>query len=405
MSDDRTYTLADAALLAVLNIARYDGRKLDRAATARAIASHGAQDGAASLRKQTISRDALAEIRVVSNEARTFHYTATFPWSYGRGLIPSAKVLAYRDSMAAYQRRFYAAVDRLLADIPAVIEDARARLGEMFDEADYPSPIALRRKFEFGFGFESVPSNDFRCAGDLRDELAAHARRDERGRLLGLVWSQVEEPARTLCDRLRAYKPAEESTTGKAEGVFRASTHTKLTALHSSLACIFPADTRGALGDDDLETALQLLGRIAHATTEALRDDTQARHAVAADAWTLAELCRRRMGASTTPGTGPDLDADPADYGTTPGDTAAPTPPLAAGPADEFEDLGDLDADTNVMTPAETAAFSMAFMTDPAPVAPQRVAGTGLDLSVDDDTPAEAPDNFDDLDDLLADFT
>lgn len=401
MTDDRTYTLADAALLAVLNIARYDGRKLDRAATARAIASHGARDGAASLRKQTISRDALAEIRVVSNEARTFHYTATFPWSYGRGLIPSAKVLAYRDAMLAYQRRFNTAVEKLLADIPAVIDDARTRLGEMFDEADYPSPAALRRKFEFGFGFESVPSNDFRCAGDLRDELAKAARQDERGRLLGLVWSQVEEPARTLCDRLRAYKPAEESVTGKAEGVFRASTHTKLTALHSSLSCVFPADTRGALGDDDLETALQLLGRIAHATTEALRDDTQARHAVAADAWTLAELCKRRLGGGAAPGTGPDLSLDdqaPVD---------AYTPPIAGGSSDEFADLGDLDSAT-----PDRAATPMAFVTTSKPPA---ITGDPLDFGADDpvaeapgtDTadPVAPPVDFDDLDDLLAEFT
>jgi hypothetical protein len=230
--------LATRAVLARPTIRVWTARKLDKRATAETLADHGAAADAGRFHKTLVARSSLAEIAQAAGAARTLHYARTLPWGDdGARILPTALYADYLRDMRSLRHQFDGAVSAFVATYDAHRDAARASLGSLFAESDYPTAREIAGRFGFDVAVYPVPqSTDFRVeVGDaVRQDLAARveaavadAMRDAAARLV--------ETVKTLADRLRDYQPARDGQ--PAAGIFRDS----LVGNLRDLAAVLPA--------------------------------------------------------------------------------------------------------------------------------------------------------------------
>lgn len=156
-------TLQDSAMLVALNVRQWTARRFDRTATKEVDEKHGAKD-AGRFNKLLIDKAALEPIDKVENSARTYHYSVTLPWGdQGQRILPAALFMDYTQSIDQFKREFDQRVRAFLVEYPRLVQEARQRLGTLYDPTDYPDPSEIKDRFEFGVAITPVPSaQDFR---------------------------------------------------------------------------------------------------------------------------------------------------------------------------------------------------------------------------------------------------
>jgi hypothetical protein len=164
-----TATLAERALLASLSIREWRGRRRDREVTESVAREHGADRAVGCYTKALVPRTFLAAIAKVRTEARTAHCLLTLPWcDDGYRILPSDLHLDYMERFRAFRARFHDAVSSFLAAYDDAKAAARASLGSLYNDRDYPSSTRLREAFELEVKLQPLPD-----AGDWRLDLPA----------------------------------------------------------------------------------------------------------------------------------------------------------------------------------------------------------------------------------------
>jgi hypothetical protein len=186
------------AMLVSLTIKAWSGAKIDKRVGQDVAAREGADNDAGHYSKKLVAKDALAEIKAISGEARTKHYEYTLPWSQdGARILPSAMHAKYAADMRQLQDRFEVAVKGFMADYEGQILLAQRRLGSMFVEADYPNPRDIEGKFAWEINVMPIPSgNDFRVS--LSQDMTAAIRQDIEAK----TGKAVQDATRSLFDRV-----------------------------------------------------------------------------------------------------------------------------------------------------------------------------------------------------------
>lgn len=166
------------AMLVALTIKSWSGAKIDKRVSQDVAAREGADNDAGNYSKKLVAKDALADVKAISGEARTRHYEYTLPWSQdGARILPSAMHAKYAADMRELQDKFELAVKSFMADYEGQILLAQRRLGSMFVEADYPSPQDIESKFSWDINIMPIPSgNDFRVS--LSEDMTKAIRQD-----------------------------------------------------------------------------------------------------------------------------------------------------------------------------------------------------------------------------------
>ncbi len=140
--------ITSKAMLVSLTIKTWSGSKIDKRVSQDVADQHGADRDAGNYSKKLVAKDALAEIKSISGEARSLNYQYTLPWSQdGARILPSAMHAKYSSEMREIQDRFEREVKSFLADYAYQIGIARNRLGTKFNEAASPSPQEIEGKF------------------------------------------------------------------------------------------------------------------------------------------------------------------------------------------------------------------------------------------------------------------
>ncbi len=164
------------AMLVELTIRQWTARKHDRKVTREVDQNHSARNGGR-YDKQLIAKDALDPIAKKANAIRMFHYAYTLPWgNNGQRLLPAKFFLDYRNELVKHRDEFNRLVDTFMASYPQLVNDARTRLGSLYDPAEYPPASEVRRSFGVEFDIFPVPTaGDFRVdvANEERSEIAA----------------------------------------------------------------------------------------------------------------------------------------------------------------------------------------------------------------------------------------
>ncbi len=206
------------AMLVDLTIRQWTATKHDKAVSAEVETAHAAKD-AGRYNKRLIDKAHLAEINRIANELRKHHYSRTLPWTdKGQRLLPSELFLDYRQDMAKYKADFQAAVSTFIKLYPQLVQDARMRLGTMYQAEDYPQPTDLSALFDITVEFAPVPdANDFRVdvSKETQDEIRQQitdAVSLRQAKMVKECWARMREVVGRIAEQC-----------GKENGVIRDS--------------------------------------------------------------------------------------------------------------------------------------------------------------------------------------
>ena len=158
-------TIASASMLVELNISCWTGQRIDKTVTRQVAHDNFATSDAGQFRKNLMAGTSLRkELADYAASCRLRHNLLTMPWSdRGPRLLPTSLFFDYKAEMNGRQSYFNDKVTQFIRDYPTLQAQAKQALGDLYNEADYPSPEEVRSKFGFRLVFSPVPeSGDFR---------------------------------------------------------------------------------------------------------------------------------------------------------------------------------------------------------------------------------------------------
>jgi hypothetical protein len=141
--------LNERVMLATLNISVWRARRFDTKATAEVESAHDTRNiGRFNKRLLTDGATSYKEVCSIAGRMRSYFDAHTLDYDQlGVRLLPTSIYMEVNDHLRYLQDEYRGTVDVFLADYPRLMEEARAALNGLFDEADYPQVPALRKKF------------------------------------------------------------------------------------------------------------------------------------------------------------------------------------------------------------------------------------------------------------------
>lgn len=200
--------LQQNALLVVFSASQWTARKLDKQITTEVHTTHNAKDDAGRYNKLLVAKEHTEPISKAVNKARTFHYDNTLPWgNNNERLLPIKNYFEYLSQMNIMKADFERAVRDFLSNYDTVIAQAQLRLNGMFRQSDYPTRREIEDKFNFGFDFMPVPSNDIRVDIQVEEleKIKADVEAAVNTRLSNAVreiWSRINETLSNMRNKL-----------------------------------------------------------------------------------------------------------------------------------------------------------------------------------------------------------
>jgi hypothetical protein len=213
--------LNEKAMLARLKISRWGASVGDKAVSADVAARHNADPEMGRYSKRLVAKDKLDAIRQIATRARHYFYEQTLPWTDdGSRILPAARYFEVMTKFNGMVAEFEEAAEEFTENYPAIVDEAKKRLGSLFNESDYPSPSAIRGKFSISFDIEPMPpAEDFRV--NLSDDENHRIRAAIEQRIGAQVeeavkdiWVRAQDVVSRMSERLHGYD-------GKSVGSFR----------------------------------------------------------------------------------------------------------------------------------------------------------------------------------------
>jgi len=214
------------ALLVNITVRVWTGEKRDRAITREICEAKHAEKDAVRANKSLLG-ETIKPVQVAERAVRAAVNQRTLPWmDDGTRILKGTAFLAFTQSMAEPARNFDAAVEQFIAGYPEIRHEAQYRLGDAYNEADFPTQAKLRDRFGLKLTYLPVPNTeDFRV--QLADDEIAAIRRNTEEALRGTVndavrnlLDRLREPVSHMATRLRLFR---RRSNGKVEHPFRDS--------------------------------------------------------------------------------------------------------------------------------------------------------------------------------------
>lgn len=279
--------LHDKALLVSLSISQWAGRRLDKAATASAEAAHATKGRVGNYNKQLLPDCyELERIHSLTADLRKFFLAQTLPWmTDGTRIISAQNYLDFTQALRARKTEHERAVEAFLTAYPNLVRIAQVKLGNLFNEAEYPSVSKLREAFAINCNFYPMPA-----VSDFRISLGA----DAQAEFTKNIKSAEREAMREVWSRLHSVVSKAAETLAKPDAVFRDTLLSNMTELCSLLPKLNITD------DPELENMRTEVERsIATQTAERLRENADERKGTAE---ALADIMRKMSGVMSTGG-------------------------------------------------------------------------------------------------------
>jgi len=278
-------SIQSSAMIVEFSASVWTGRKKDKSASAQITMQNNAASGTANVSKKLLGDCAeLREVQDFVANARNQHYALTMPWSdLGQRLVPTAMFFDYQNQMSAFEQEFNRLVQAFLDVYDWEIIQSRAKLGTLFNDADYMSVYDLERKFRFSVTYSPVPeAGDFRV--DMGNEQAAILKtqyQEHYEAQITKAMGDVFNRTRTYLERL--HNSLDDTDVGKRKDgkpkQKRLSTSTfdgVLDMIDMLKACNLTGDTQMEAIRTKLEEQFRGLGRMP-LSPEALREDKHLR--------------------------------------------------------------------------------------------------------------------------------
>ncbi len=262
--------LQDKAMIANLTVRAWSARKRDRDVGKEVEKNHAATD-AGNFNKLLIDKDALKPLVSLSGALRTKHYDMTMPWGdNGDRLLPSKMYFDYVKAMRDLRDQFTVAVNDFVSQYPTFKQNARKRLGTMYDPEDYPDVAQIKKKFGAELSFLPVPE-----AKDFRVDLGEDEVTEIRATITKEVASRYEEATRDLWFRITDAVSRVRDRLQDPDGVFRDS-------LVENVQAVCAIATKLNIDDDPNLDAIckDIEHRLCRIAPQRLRDDKVLRKTV-----------------------------------------------------------------------------------------------------------------------------
>ena len=266
-------SISSSAMMVELSVSQWLGKKKDRKASKQVTDDNNAETGVANVHKKLLGGCVeLEAVHDLTGNIRNEHYRLTMPWlDTGVRLLPTKAYFDYHKMMTAAQTEWLKTVDAFLAAYDWEISQAEARLGDLFNRAEYPTADQLSGKFSFSINYIPMPEGgDFRLdiGNEGNTQLADHYQTFYADRIENSykeVWTRVYTALSKMSERL--------DYTGKEDKkTFRDS-------LVENVLEITPLlDTFNVTGSSQMSEMKRKLEETMHGITpEALRDDDHLR--------------------------------------------------------------------------------------------------------------------------------
>jgi hypothetical protein len=285
-----TNSLAERAMLASLNIRRWQAALTDKRITTE-VATHHAVDEkrAGKYHKNAIDVRAPSFQTVVTaaSDLRNRHYFYTLPWGQdGARILPAAIFEEYSEEMRKLRGAFERAVKSFVDDYPLLKLAAKRELNGMYDESDYPTNIAA--KFGVDIVFMPLPdAHDFRAS--LTEATVAEIKEGIEAELQKTTKLAMREPY----ERLYAHISRMVARLSDKKAVFR---DTLVTGLADLCAVLPGLNVTGDPQLDELRRRAEKM--IANVDPQDLRDVPALRNNVARQAADIQHVMAGFMGAT-----------------------------------------------------------------------------------------------------------
>ena len=285
-------TLSENATLVRVALGHPSGIKSDKSLKNGLAEDVNSNADLLNVSKHIFGRNVNKEFRSIINAFRNdFYYPLTLPWSdtsddngvkVGGGwrLCPNSQLEKLQYEVNQAKVIWDREVEGFFKQLPLDIANAKDRLGDAFDEDDYPTDDwdlqRLRDKFIFQFELSPLPTFGSDIRLNVSDELRKRIESDAVNRAstniknilvntVDALVSQVDH----LAEKLKAYDPE-----NKQKGFFNNSSIEKLRQAVET----FPSINSDILGNDQAisDAHQQLVSVLASINSvESLRDDTE----------------------------------------------------------------------------------------------------------------------------------
>jgi hypothetical protein len=273
-------SIQNKAMLVTLSVSCWTARKQDKRVSAEVEASHNAKD-AGRYNKDLVSKAHLDPLTQYASLIRAYHYKMTLPWmDNGARLLPSKLFMEYSAELRTMKQEYANRVSTFVQAYPSRVQEARQRLGTMFQPDDYPEASELYGKFDVELDIMPVPNGaDFRVdvgdaerariASDISERVAKR-----QGAALRSAWDRVRESVGRVSSCLSSPKARIfDSLTGNLEDLVR----------------ILPGLNIGE--DADMERVCERIVNSLIVDPERLRKSAALRSKVCAEADAILQLC------------------------------------------------------------------------------------------------------------------
>lgn len=206
--------LKKKALLVSVGISQWVGRKLDKRATGTVEVTHATQKSVGNYTKKLLpGSHELNKIQSVAGNIRKFYYKNTLPWMTDGARIVSAKYyLEFIVEFGKMKAEFQSAVNDFLLVYPRLQSEARAKLGDLYSDLDYPREERLTKLFACNVTF--MPMSD---GEDFRTEILD----SEKENYLKKMRETDEAGLRECWTRLHAVITRATDTLSVPDAIFR----------------------------------------------------------------------------------------------------------------------------------------------------------------------------------------
>jgi hypothetical protein len=192
--------ITERAMLVTLSIAYWTAKVGDESVVTELTNKHKTERSAHEYKKVLIDPAPLNVLKAIRSRARAYHFNITRPWiDGGTRVLPSAFYMEYAAKIQEFRNEYETACADFFKNYPKYKGEARKRLGDLFDEADYPTAEALRRKFAFDMRVLPIPA-----AGDWRVDLGAKGNAEMRKQIEATLLQAAEVVTMDNWQRLHA---------------------------------------------------------------------------------------------------------------------------------------------------------------------------------------------------------
>lgn len=207
-------SLQTQAMLVTLSVSCWTARVQDKKVSAEVEASHNARD-AGRYNKLLVDKVHMDPLTSFASAVRTYHYKMTLPWmDNGARLLPSRLFMEYSAEIRKLKNDYATLVNTFIQLYDAkLVQDARQRLGTMYNPDDYPPGHELRSKFGIEVDIVPVPDGqDFRVdvgdaeRGRIQQDIADKVAQREAAAVRD-AWIRVREVVANIEARLSVPKP------------------------------------------------------------------------------------------------------------------------------------------------------------------------------------------------------